>query len=100
MESAGPPRETSNEALLYMRWVPSWFQSEQTLSLPHSQLKEALIQLRSPRLTLCGAPHARSTCAWGTEPGPCRAHGPGCWPASRPARARARRSRPPRATAR
>jgi hypothetical protein len=41
-----PRREKTNYDLLHMHFVPSWFQTEQTLGLPHGQLKEALIHLK------------------------------------------------------
>lgn len=43
---APPSRDKTNNDLLHMDFVPKWFQTEQTLGLPHGQLKEALIHLR------------------------------------------------------
>jgi len=56
MEATGagapPRREKTNYDLLHMDFVPSWFQTEQTLGLPHGQLKEALIHLKYARCLL------------------------------------------------
>lgn len=45
---------TSNHELLRKAWVPSWFRNENTLNLPHSQLKEALIQIRCAQILARG----------------------------------------------
>lgn len=49
---APPRREKTNYDLLHMDFVPCWFQTEQTLGLPHGQLKEALIHLKYARCPL------------------------------------------------
>jgi hypothetical protein len=45
---------TTNEELLRKEWVPSWFRNENTLNLPHPQLKEALIQIRCSQILARG----------------------------------------------